>query len=49
MTVDGTTKDSVQFSTDDFLFAESNGNYVEVYTLCDGRVKKNAVRCTIRS
>lgn len=44
----GTTKESIEISLFDFLFAESDGNYTVVHFMDNGKLSKFSLRSTIK-
>ena len=44
----GTTKEKVEMYDVDFLYAESDANYVHIHYLCDGKERKAMLRSTIK-
>lgn len=48
ITLEGSTKESVSLHLDDFLFAESEGNYVCIHYAEAGEHKQSVVRTTIK-
>lgn len=44
----GTTSESINLSVAQLLYVETVGNYVKVYQLCDGQVKMNMLRATLK-
>ncbi|MDO4510899.1 MAG: LytTR family DNA-binding domain-containing protein [Bacteroidales bacterium] len=44
----GSTKEAVDCTDQEFLYAESDGNYVKVHYLVDDAVTMNAIRCSIK-
>lgn len=49
ITLEGTTKESVSLQLADFLFAESEGNYVSVHHLEDGEEKQAMLRTSMKN
>lgn len=47
ITLSGTTKESLKLLPEDFIYAEANGNYVQVHYLKDGMAKNIMIRCSI--
>lgn len=49
ITLEGSTKESVSLHPADFLFAESEGNYVSVYHIEGGEVKRTMLRTSMKN
>lgn len=49
ITIEGSTKESVSLRFHDFLFAESEGNYVSIHHIEDGKVKQAMLRTSMKS
>lgn len=47
LTLTGSTKESLTLLPQDFIYAESNGNYVHIFFFRDGAVKDIMLRCSI--
>jgi len=47
--LEGSTKEHVSICPSEFLFAESDGNYVSVYYLKDNETKKSVLRTSIKN
>jgi len=48
VTIEGNGKDSFDIEVGSFLFAESNGNYLNISFSVEGKVKKKIIRCTMK-
>lgn len=48
ITISGTTKEHVTFLPSAFLYAASEGNYVQIYHLVDGKMVSTMIRTTIK-
>lgn len=49
ITIEGSTKESVTFSPRDFLFAESEGNYVSIHHILNGEEKQAMLRTSLKN
>ncbi len=47
--LEGSTKESLTLYLDDFIYAESEGNYLAVYHISDGMVSKTVLRTSIKN
>jgi len=48
VTLEGTTNESVTLHISDLLYLEAVGNYVKVCHLCDGEVRRDVIRSTLK-
>jgi hypothetical protein len=48
VTIEGNGKETLDIEVGAFLFAESNGNYLNVFFSTEGVVKKKVMRCTMK-
>jgi len=48
ITIQGTTKESVELQPDDLLYVEAEGNYANVVQWIDGKTVRKTVRCTMK-
>jgi DNA-binding protein YbaB len=48
VTIEGNGKETLDVEVDSFLFAESNGNYINVFFSAEGKAKKKVMRCTMK-
>lgn len=47
--LEGTTKESLKLKLADFLYAESEGNYVSIYFLQEGKLQKRVLRVSLKN
>jgi DNA-binding protein YbaB len=48
VTIEGNGRETLDVEVDSFLFAESNGNYINVFFSAEGKAKKKVMRCTMK-
>ncbi|WP_321519872.1 LytTR family transcriptional regulator DNA-binding domain-containing protein [uncultured Bacteroides sp.] len=48
VTIEGNGRETLDVEVDSFLFAESNGNYINVFFSTEGKAKKKVMRCTMK-
>jgi hypothetical protein len=47
-TIEGNGKETLDVEVDSFLFAESNGNYINIFFSAEGKARKKVMRCTMK-